>query len=457
MPGVVTYVNPLQIDLFNFGTQPPTCSPVDPSNPGITGMIAGPWEYAGSLYIVLISSFVGQMTGCSAAETGPVDVWASSDGGLTWATVDDAGAPQASIMWCAFDGDHTISVVFQLGTEGGTVPLQFSMAQFDLTTQTWGSPSVPNGENSAYVSMILSRPDASCLVVYSDSTGKRLKGVVFAVGAWGVSFFVDTGAVAVIPDPPVLATSNCFGVVDAGGTTHVFFDLVNGAGQNYLFYQAVEPSGVLGAFHALGKLAQGNGSTYGATTSYGIPCISPDNQLVLPILTDPGLVLSVWIGQPLGAPAWALYPAIDPGANLITGTILATPASAVIGGQVVIISVTPTADLVFQDGIIRRSVTSDFGSWGFVSNTAFDLEIDGVPPFRFGEQVLLSPLPSSQGLSILAVHHNDEIGFQRYWMQPVSSGLPPLQITFRGVKLFQSCDDVKLSEVPQGIPVKRAL
>lgn len=397
-------------------------------------MVFGPWQFGGALYFVLIPSPSQQGPPvCSSASFGAVDVWRSADNGQTWATVDHAGAPSACIIQACFDGAHTITVALQPGTRYGSAPRNFTLVAFDLAAGLWGEVSVPSPEASAGIFGVFPQSGGSVLAVYADSTNTLIRACSY-LGGWGLSFEVDSNAIAAIPGgTPV--SDNLFGTVDSLGAAHLFFDLYDTTGGNhYLFYQAVSPGDTLGSFSLLGLIGTPN-----VSESYGLPAVV-GTQLVLPVstLVSGNGMPGVWVGDSLTAPSWTLYENIDPAATPRTDTNYTPPSAAVVGGQLLIASVTPTADYAYTLGVIRLSATADFSGWAFTSQTAFDIETDATPDFQLaGQQEMYAPSLVTLGLALTAFDPTNTWP-ERFWFAlPVVPPPPPspFAFTLRGVKL----------------------
>src|ERR1017187_2045068 len=219
------FVAPAPVDPVNLSIQPgPTY--------GFNTMIDGPYPYGGNLYTVLATHDA----------TPVINVFKSTDGGLTWSTaLNPGGAPAQLSFESSFDGIHTLNIVI---SGDGT---NTQIVSFNLATETWGAPGATL--NGLFPYVILSRSDGSCVVAGTDTaTGLHIDYAIFSAGTWGAQSHLDTNAYAAMVAPA--GVNSCFGIVDSTNRCHFVFDFTdnNGGFVEDIFYQAVSPAGALAAF-----------------------------------------------------------------------------------------------------------------------------------------------------------------------------------------------------------------
>ena len=420
------YFPPVQIDQSgNFGDQSLNIE-------AGTSTFQGPWLVNGALFLCLIPT--GDSHGVPAGYPGYVgsaNIWTSTDNGQTWTEVDAANAPACCQGQSCFDGDHTITVVFTPSPSAGPgSTVTMSIAQFDCLTGSWGAASGPSGfshvEAATGPYAILPRPDGSFIIIFPFFISIGFFGLSAAswkAGTWSSDFRIDTNALAAMTGYEG-AYFGALATVDAGGTTHVFFGDVDGSFNENMFYQAITAGNALGSFFQFPDVMTAvNGN-------FGIPCIN-GAQLVLPVFGIVGgvNVPSLYVGTPLNAPVWTLFQNIDPA--MLTaqpagiGGIYSN-AAAIIDGQVQLAVLWPTADVAYENGVIRICTTSDFVNWVFTCSTAYDVEADGPVAFQVGgAQIIQNPMLTPQGLGVRALDPTDT-EFVKFWFTPSAS---PIVIT----------------------------
>jgi hypothetical protein len=379
-------------------------------------MVSGPYSFGGALYIVLVP------------QAGPflIDVWKSTDGGTTWATVDHGQAPTFQSMEACYDGAHTISVAARANTSGQKVVV----IQFDLNTQTWGAASV-TAPDAGGPQALIARSGGDLVMVFADEDhlvngNATLWAVTFSGGGWGVPFEVDTNILALFVgtlNHGPFVTNVC---VDSSNRVHVFGgiqELVLGNPVNHLYYQQITAGNALGSFFEFP----------GADTvidvsggQWGIPCIQGTN-VIFPIYTLAGGgandQLSVYVGAGLGAPAWTLFPNVDPTANQNSQGFPKCPSASFDGTTLTLLYTTPTLDAAFGAGIIRKCDTTDFTTFVFASSDAYNVESDPNPNFNFpGQRIAGVLLLPGLGIAISGIDPTFS-AFQRFFLA-VSGGGP---------------------------------
>src|ERR1017187_1784130 len=153
------FVAPVPVDPINLSIQPAPGS-------GIDTMIDGPFPYGGNLYTVL----------ATYASPSVLNVFKSTDGGLTWSTaLNPGGAPSQLSFESSFDGIHTLNIVI---TGDGT---DTQIVSFNLLAETWGAPSATL--NGLFPYVILSRCDGSCIVAGTSTTSLHIDYAILS-GTW---------------------------------------------------------------------------------------------------------------------------------------------------------------------------------------------------------------------------------------------------------------------------------
>jgi hypothetical protein len=431
------YKPPVQIDLAGtLGDQFTT-------NNNLGGMVEGPWLAGGILYMVL-------MTEPSSAPgyEAPCDVWTSTDGGQTWTSRDHAHAPLGTVMSCCFDGANTISVCISPQTPTpSTTPVGYSVITFDCLTNTWGILSGASPILNAAINgplLIIPLLSGSLMVITLDPAGVgrgTITGIIFSLGAWGVPFAVDTNAVAALAGFGNNGPSDApFFVLDATGNVHLFFAFFDAVSNPvtgfdiHLFYQHIAPSGTLGSFFEF----PGVGTVLDQHGTKGIPTIVGSN-LVFPVQTIVGAVTGrpgVYIGSPLSAPGWTLFPDIDPthAGALSSDAFSFTNAASTIGGVVQIVNIWNQGGSAADYSLVRVSSTLDFVTWIFSTVTTFDAITDGPPFFPnqpgFSTPLLTQPLVTAFGLGLTSIDPTQS-QFVRWFLATlsltlsISCGSPP--------------------------------
>jgi hypothetical protein len=426
------YKSPVQIDLAGtFGDQFTV-------NNNLAGMVVGPWLINGVLYLVLMTE-PSDLDGYQA----PCDVWTSADGGQTWASLDHAHAPVGTAMSCCFDGLQTISICISPPTPTPkTTPVGYGIVTFNCLTNTWGSLSGASPILNAAINgpfLIIPLLSGALMVITVDPAGPgrgTLTGIIFTAGAWGIPFAVDTKAVAALSGFGNNGPSDApFFVVDATGNVHLFFayfDTVFNPVTGFdlhLFYQQISPTGILGSFFEF----PGVGTALKENVTDGVPIIA-GNKLVFPIQTivaggnvRPG----VYIGSPLTAPAWTLFPDIDPAqpGSLSTESTAFTNSASLIGGVAQIVNIWNQGGAL-EYTLVRVSSTTDFLTWVFSTVTTYNANVDGPPFFPvqpgLGTRLLTQPLVTPFGLAVTSIDPTQS-SFVR-WFLPALAG-PGIGIT----------------------------
>jgi hypothetical protein len=389
------FVAPVPVDAVNLSIQPA-------STYGFNTMIDGPYPYGGNLYTVL----------ATYASPSVINVFKSTDGGLTWSTaLNPGGAPSQLSFESSFDGIHTLNIVI---TGDGT---DTQIVSFNLVTETWGAPGATL--NGLFPFVILSRSDGSCVVAGQDSAGIHVDYAIFSGGIWGAQAHLDTNAYAVMVAP--VSFNSAFGVVDSTNRCHFVFDFTDNNGVNDVedvFYQAVSPAGALASFFQFPNV----GTVIANFTSgfRSVPGIA-STSVVFPIATINGAnnELSVYIGTPLAAPVWTLHQTIDPGFTT-PGSAGYDQASARISGGVLRIIYSPGTGGTFS--FLRVCQTTDFATFVFSNSTVFDYTSSLVPAgFVFAGQSVFNPLSLAAGTEFTATAP-DQSTLQRFFMPFISAG-----------------------------------
>jgi hypothetical protein len=228
------------------------------------------------------------------------------------------------------------------------------------------------------------------VVIIGNRTGPLPTDNVFGIvefngGSWGTFVDVTTNAIAVMTNPFGYGAQEIgvAAILDASDVLHIFFDWLDNPPNNYLFYQQVSASNVLGSFYQF--------PGYQVTTpQISAACWMPfvaGNSIVYPtgnIVGAYNTEAGIWVGTPLAAPVWTLFSTIDPGHVFTGGIYTATnECYGVFDGTTVNIFYTP-------DGVtIRQLTTTDLVTWVFSGKELFNRLTSPVPPgFRFSGQYL---------------------------------------------------------------------
>jgi hypothetical protein len=365
--------------------------------------VDGPYLFGGNLYLVLCPGSV------SPGIPGPVfflDVWKSTDGGATWATVDHAGAIQTRGFQCCFDGAKITCVTFIPSVVPAT-PADFNVIEFDLATELWGVLGAAGPEQVYTAPMvILPRSTGSKIILFSSQlpspTIGNLEAVEWNGGVYGAVFRIDISAqAAMVGFGNWQAISAC---VDAADRVHVFFNELDGALTAHLFYQQITAVNTMGTFFefALGAIN---------LAKQGNPCVVGVN-VFFPII-DLVTGLSAFVGTPLAAPVFTEFPALD---GALAAYSACVPDAVLLAGSVFLIYTLPAVSSI--SGIVRILTTADFVTWVFAAASVLDLDVN---PIGFVGNVLVAPHAVAQGYLIEAV---DPAGNQFQSLFSKLSGTP---------------------------------
>ena len=388
------FVAPAPVDPVNLSIQPgPTY--------GFNTMIDGPYPYGGNLYTVLATHDA----------TPVINVFKSTDGGLTWSTaLNPGGAPAQLSFESSFDGIHTLNIVI---SGDGT---DTQIVAFNLLAETWGAPSATL--NGLFPYVILSRSDGSCIVAGTSTTSLHIDYAILS-GTWSAQVHLDTSAWAIMVAP--IGALSCLGTIDSADRSHFVFSFGdnNGGPVEDIFYQAVSSGGSLGSFFQYPNV----GTVITSDVSGGfraVPGILP-NAVVVPMATVNGLnnELSVYIGTPLAAPVWTLHQTIDPGFTT-SGSVGYDQPSARLSGGVLRIIYSPGTGGTFS--FLRVCQTSDFVTFVFSNSTVFDYTSSLVPAgFVFAGQSVYEALSLAAGTEFTATAP-DQSTAQRFFMPFIAAG-----------------------------------
>jgi len=406
------------------------------------------------------------------AATAPaeIQVWQSTDGGLTWNLQDGASDP-FSLGWIDypislhFDGSHTVTFWYDDGNHTGHLYLQ----QFDLSLQTWGpqfalqapSPHVwgtsalfqqSNGNFVGLVKNLAINPEAFFFTVWD--------GV-----SWSAYVDVCAGAEALPGFSSVTTNFLPFAsaAMDSSDVLHVIYSTASSdpTWDNRFFYQEITSGGALQNFQEFPGQVPPTQDLNPFTQDAGPAA----NMLILgsviywavirnnPIVGGPLLFPSVYVGSPLINPVWSERANLDPGA-----TSVQSPNG---GAGLFYDSLTSQIYLDFcrfaangTDSQVQSVISSD----GFATSQAVTLSDSGTggpvvqyfaPFLLFSSVYILAGSSPGEGLSLPAAFFGV--------FPPAPPAISPLKITFRGVKVFRKCDpEPELGDMPVLPPVRRA-
>ena len=144
--------------------------------------------------------------------------------GATWDTVGGECPVYAYYpRWVEHRGSmETIrSRLLSVTTAGGV-----KLCDFDLSTETWGSPyGAINTPRMILLHALYKRPDGSFLLIGEQDGSNVVPAVVYASGAWGTPFEIALNMLALPDCPPTPITNAPKSCMDADGNVYVFWQL----------------------------------------------------------------------------------------------------------------------------------------------------------------------------------------------------------------------------------------
>lgn len=453
----------------------------------IGGQQFGPWKSpGGNLYYVLEGVWNPPTTPGPGV---PQNVWfvqvfKSTDGGVTWETLNPIWGPEDSASFVAwYDGLNTISVlVFNRPADTGWVSYQ----TFDLTTELWTTPAalpsfywdaVASTDRQIYpdnISSIFLRPDTTLLMLggagfQANNSGPGYQtpfdgGARFQAQAypdlvnpvyWQTPFFIDAN----FPNSGGLEgmSTAIKAVMDSTGVVHCFFAFKGTA--SYFGYQQILLDNSLGPFCTLTAMpAPGTN----ALLQFGSPFIW-GTKLLLPISdgTTPGFF---FLAADLATPTvWTKIGPVDPDAGtdaFLYASDGGAGAFAFDGTTLYLLNICPTITTGANQGArIRVCWTTDLVNWQAqtlwdMTGSAFDVpgqlltDIDGFPgslgvtfsmlgPSGFSGRFTLSPMFLPPAIPTLSCNAPPQ-GIQTVPYShafPAAGGTPPYTFAITGGSL----------------------
>jgi len=355
----------------------------------------GVFRHGGNLFTVIVYPPVQQ----------DVQVWKSTDGGVSWTQLDAANEPNAlyDAQCLAWDGANTLTIAL-LPSPGASAPV--ILRNFDLAGETWGAPFGGAGAPSPDALFGLYRRSSGDLVLLVEDTTalpgvpSRLGAYVFSGGAWSSIVDLETNVEALPGWAGSGANIGSFNnvlpaVMDAADTLHIFFALTDPFTPGWtdrFFYQQFLSGGGLGSFFDF----PGQGALPVDLLYFGLTPAVGNNTILMPVIRSlpgpiPGYV-SVYVGTPLNAPVWTelAAPGVDAASyNVFDGTA-PYPAAAFDGALWYVIFVQPT-DPAYGANQVRVAQSAN-PLLGWTTSTVYDFLVDPTPPgFVFPGQAFSLP------------------------------------------------------------------
>ena len=335
--------------------------------------------------------FVAYRTSEAPGTDFTINIFKSTDLGNTWTLLDGAGAPnrgnQQATGACIYDGADTITVAWTTGNGQGTTGA-IQLQDFQISTSTWGAPYGAAGSPVVgLVNQIYKRPDGSLIALFNRTFASgRVEGLsaaVFAAGAWGAPFAVDTNLTA-----DRISDSRSATVLDSIGTLHIFMRCLDSG--TLLFkawsYQQVHSDNSLGAFH---NFAVGDAATSVFMNGEGNPVIV-GNQIVFGVMNSALSNSILFVGTPLNNPVWSIGTGMDPAPPFSAGDTYYVPVLARSSTKLyALVRITDTS-VNPPDLSLRLLQTTNLanpiaGPW--TAQTIYDMQVDGPPSFNFNGQI----------------------------------------------------------------------
>ena len=415
--------------------------------------VGGPWQYGGALYIAVTDYTYSAFTA----------VYKSTDNGNTWSELDQAGRPTVYGI-AQFDGGHTIVTAFPSAGNGVDGPMH--LINFDLSTETWGAvygtSGSPTGLQAAYVGF---RPDGSIVLLYGHFADIFNQDAAFfatyKAGAWSAALEIDVNYANRIALGGGSLTTAAIG---ADGTVYAFMALTGHAPLPWnVFYQEITPSNTLGNFH---KFPDSND---GQLVSLPVPVILPNAKLFVPAYVSDAGAVGYFLG--IGTSWGSVVGPIDPGLGADPTLIVqvgSTPGMALIAGDTLtFIYVVQGSNISWIQARMRLLTTKSLSdpSTGWTGQTLTDAELYPSTLLPIGapdSQRLLGLGPFLPGVGCLFnMFQPQSASFHQmafFLNIPLLAPVPPIKITFRGVKRIRCKPQDDFAEMPPPLPsVDRAV
>ena len=266
---------------------PNTVTNVDIVNHGLPG----PWLAPnGARYLVL------------DAGGGDIDIWKSTDLGVTWAVVDVANSPLQTITASVLNGSR----IYAIGNDTFTAVDNLRVSVFNTATDLWESstlnPNANSGDTGRFLSVVFRSSDSQLVIAGTPLSLKvggllRTGYLLFDTGALTFSAWVRTGETGAST-----LTWECDAILQGvGEVDFLFFSYVapSNTGIRAIWRQPLSDAGALGAKVQIGTITDGGASN---VTPYGFS--DGVNAVVVWVPTNLApLAMAVWSGP---VSTWAL-------------------------------------------------------------------------------------------------------------------------------------------------------
>lgn len=272
---------------------------------GGCGQAAPLISYNGALYQLL------QFEGTGFPAGGDINVFKSTDAGVSWAALDTGNAPvrgnNVPNAGSFFDGAHTITVAYTQGSPISTIPGPILLQDFDLSTETWGAIYGVGSPDIYTVNQAFKRSDGSLLVICGDvlSSGilSHISAYVLASGVWSV---VDiSGGMAGLG---WTTNGSSAAVYDSSShIIHQFGKAFDGGSGQHTYYQQIHLNNSVDNFQNTTALFS---TRFGAMANP----ILVGNQILWGVGDTGNTFPTIVIGTPLATPVFSVLstPGIDP-------------------------------------------------------------------------------------------------------------------------------------------------